>query len=706
MKINIFSNLRWRAPSQAAIIASGLFFLSALSTSLANAADYYVATTGSDSNAGSISSPFLTIAKGYAMAAAGDTVYVRGGTYSPSTKLLLNKNGTSGNPIRIFAYTGELPILDGINMSEQWTAALHVTGSWNHVRGLKVMRAPDYGVIVTSTSTLAGSNNTLENLEVTTSGRLYTDGKGIAIFEAAANNLVLNCDSHHNRSTVTGNADGFQMGSTGTGNVLRGNRAWRNADDGFDMWNGAPTTLENNWAWENGYDDSLNRLGDGNGFKLGGHHSGKSSGGHTVRNNAAWRNPGNGFDENGALNAITLDNNTAWSNGPTMPGGVSWAKNFYLPVLSNTLRNNLSHVGGQDVNGTESNNSWNLSVTVSDADFASLSQTIAAGPRGANGALPDTDFLRLASGSDLIDAGTNLGQPYEGAAPDLGAFEYIPSSPPSGNLIGNPGFEQQGTNWTDWGNTSFDTTTKNSGTYSLKVFGEGGRVHTISGMAPSTDYTLTFAGKLSAVVSQACTVGIDFKDSSGNTIASQGVLVSGTSWGNHSLQVTSPSSFATARVWIWKDAGSFDCWMDDLVLEPTRVNLVTNPGFELGSQDWTNWGNSSIVSGTKNSGTYSLKVSGEGGRVQTMQGVTANKTYTLVVAGKLSASVSQACTVGVDFKDSGGNTISSTGLMITGTSWANHTLTVTSPSSFATARVWVWKDAGSFNCWIDDVDFR
>jgi len=31
--------------------------------------------------------------------------------------------------------------------------------------------------------------------------------------------------------------------------------------------------------------------------------------------------------------------------------------------------------------------------------------------------------LRLAAGSDLIDAGTNVGLPFNGTAPDLGAFE-------------------------------------------------------------------------------------------------------------------------------------------------------------------------------------------------------------------------------------------------------------------------------------------
>jgi hypothetical protein len=37
--------------------------------------------------------------------------------------------------------------------------------------------------------------------------------------------------------------------------------------------------------------------------------------------------------------------------------------------------------------------------------------------------LPDSNFLKLATSSGLIDKGTDVGVPYKGTAPDLGAFE-------------------------------------------------------------------------------------------------------------------------------------------------------------------------------------------------------------------------------------------------------------------------------------------
>jgi hypothetical protein len=49
--------------------------------------------------------------------------------------------------------------------------------------------------------------------------------------------------------------------------------------------------------------------------------------------------------------------------------------------------------------------------------------------RKADGSLPDITFMHPAPGSALIDAGTNVGLPYSGQAPDIGAFETITTAP-------------------------------------------------------------------------------------------------------------------------------------------------------------------------------------------------------------------------------------------------------------------------------------
>jgi hypothetical protein len=68
-------------------------------------------------------------------------------------------------------------------------------------------------------------------------------------------------------------------------------------------------------------------------------------------------------------------------------------------------------------------NSWLSQFVVTADDFLSLDIDSASAPRQADGSLPEIEFLHLAQGSDLIDAGVILGYPYKGGAPDLGAFE-------------------------------------------------------------------------------------------------------------------------------------------------------------------------------------------------------------------------------------------------------------------------------------------
>jgi hypothetical protein len=71
----------------------------------------------------------------------------------------------------------------------------------------------------------------------------------------------------------------------------------------------------------------------------------------------------------------------------------------------------------------QNNNSWQLTTPASAADFVALAETLALAPRQADGSLPVNDFARLVATSALIDKGKDVGLPFTGAAPDLGAYE-------------------------------------------------------------------------------------------------------------------------------------------------------------------------------------------------------------------------------------------------------------------------------------------
>jgi len=82
------------------------------------ATDYYVAPTGNDGNPGtSTTVPWQTIQHAADNLSAGDTVYIRGGTYYETININVSGNGTGGY-ITFRNYAGETPILDGTSFND------------------------------------------------------------------------------------------------------------------------------------------------------------------------------------------------------------------------------------------------------------------------------------------------------------------------------------------------------------------------------------------------------------------------------------------------------------------------------------------------------------------------------------------------------------------------------------------------------------
>ena len=395
-----------------------------ITVGLATAETYYVSPDGSDGNPGSIDQPFQTIRYAISQINGGDIIYLREGTYYPSQTIRIERaSGTKDQPTSLFAYPGEQPIVDG----SQFTVfdpdkgdndILRLQAAYWHVKGLFLRNSPAGGIIVLG-STAVG--NQLEQL------RVYDNrDTGIDLYGGASQTLVLNCDSYRNFDSQTNgeNADGFTAKfDVGPGTVFRGCRAWANSDDGWDFWKANNVvTVENCYSYDNGFDiwDFGNAFtGNGNGFKLG-----RDGGAHVLKNCVAWGNRVRGFDSNSNTSGVTLLNCTGWNN----------ARNFvFYGPEKHVLRNCLSAEGTVETEGgtDDEANSWTLSVTVDSTDFQSLSDEVVTGPRGSDGKIPASDFLRLAESSDLIDQGVDVGLPFRGNAPDLGAFEAVLASEPT-----------------------------------------------------------------------------------------------------------------------------------------------------------------------------------------------------------------------------------------------------------------------------------
>ena len=442
------------------VLFLSLLSFSILDVSAQEVTKFFVAHDGDDLNPGTIEQPLASMQKAQEMVSPGDTVYIRGGTYEVTEDQIsqvvrnlfasvtyLDKSGTEGNTIKYWAYPGETPIFDfsAVNPPDKRVVGIYVEGDYIHIKGLEMT-----GIQTTITGHTesyciysTGNFNIYEQLSmhdnVGTAFRHYR-GEG---------NLILNSDAYRNWDNVSeqgigDNNDGFGIhpNEGGVPNRIKGSRAWFNSDDGFDIIRAdSPVIIDSSWAFYNGFSSSFQPLGDGTGFKVGGFafdtedRLPSAIPRHVIRFSLAVRNKANGFYANHHLGGNDWINNTGYLNGnrnfnmlnrPTRED----ANNIDGPGYDHVLINNLSlsQFGDGTANivdslNTQQANSWILGIRTSSEDFISEDFEQLTAPRKADGSLPDIDFLKPAPGSEVIDAGVDVGFRYIGQAPDLGAFE-------------------------------------------------------------------------------------------------------------------------------------------------------------------------------------------------------------------------------------------------------------------------------------------
>jgi hypothetical protein len=358
-------------------------------------------------------------------ATAGDVILLNGGTYIFTTRLeIRNKSGNASNKITLMANPASVsrPRFDFSAMPENSSnvGVLVENANYWHIKGIDIFKAGDNGLQIKS------SNNNI--VEFCTFSECADSG--LQIDNGSASNLILNCDSFFNADSSLENADGFACKlNAGTGNIFRGCRAWQNLDDGWDGYlrdtDNISTTYENCWAFDNGkLKSGAVSGGDGNGFKTGGSDLKDLKHNAVLKNCLAVGNISKGFDHNSNRGEVTLFNCAATGNANNM--GFSNTN----PLSKLTIKNSLVLGSTGSVNATVldvTNNSWNSSpaVSVSSADFVSVDVADLKLPRKPDGSLPDINFFKLLANSDLIDRGINVGLPFSGSAPDIGAFEYV-----------------------------------------------------------------------------------------------------------------------------------------------------------------------------------------------------------------------------------------------------------------------------------------
>jgi Right handed beta helix region len=327
----------------------------------AQAQTYYVAKTGSDSNNGSASSPWLTIGHAALEAQAGSTVYVGAGTYSES--VLFANSGTSSAPI-VFNGQG-VAIVDGTSVACCTTPSFETSNGFlccntqgliniGATNGVSYLTVEGFTIQNYKTSKkadvpagilIAGSgsginvlNNTVKNIQ-TSAGK---DGNayGIGVFGTSSTPLSVNVSGN----TVTGCLTGESETTTYNGNVqnfvVSNNTIYDNDNIGMDAigFEGVGPT---------GYDQAKNGDVYGN----------------LIYNNSAFKNPGEGssYDEDGlycdGCTEVTFERNTLYGNDLNIEAASETSGEVSSNVI---IRNNLIYaanscgvsVGGYAKTGT------------------------------------------------------------------------------------------------------------------------------------------------------------------------------------------------------------------------------------------------------------------------------------------------------------------------------------------------------------------
>jgi hypothetical protein len=708
----------------------------------ASGATFYVAPAtatpaGNDAAAGDKAHPWATWVKAFTSRSPGDTVFFRGGVYpTPVTNgygIRKTINGTSDHWLVFLNYPGEEPVLDcnavaGVSASNQ-NQGIILSGSYFKVKGLQVRNV--WQIFSTAQAiafSIEGGNHVIiENCKAyNTHGIGFNPGY-------CDDTYLINCDTWNNCDSLTnqlpGN-DGYgffieEINNTTRKVYLKNCRAWECGDDGFAVYSTAYAEFEGCWSFHNGKLE-----GEGNGFKLGWQEIDATNLRRVVKNCLGVYNGARGLDTNEDIDnyASTMEiyNNLFCHNGwrGIWPGiSIFNTANSDAQEYRRVFRNNICYGNtgpniSVSINAlyTHSNNSWDSPVTASDLDFISVNQTKLDDPRQADGSLPDLDgAFELVKGSDLIDAGIDVGLPYYGKAPDLGYSEYN-----SGTVVA--GIITPATTVLTCNITSISLTATGGGTYSWSdgttIVGTGATINvstpgiytvTVTGTDGSTDTESILINRdtnaptaaiinnngtkilncTSTSISLTATGGGTYSWSNGQAVVGTGATINVSNPGTYTVTVTGANGCTSpASITITQDITAPTAKITNNT--GTKVLNCTTASISLtatggGTYSWSN-GQAVVGTGAtlnvSNPGTYTVTVTGANGctspaSITITQDITAP---TAKITNNTGTKVLNCTTASINLTATGGGTYSwSNGTAIIGTT---ATLNVSIPGTY------------------------
>jgi hypothetical protein len=424
---------------------------------------------------GGVNGPWLSIKHAAAQMVAGDTTYVREGTYYESNIGFAN-SGTATSRITLTNYPGESVIIDGSLSGGGYSGIwIDQTPGFYTVNGLTIRNMPSRGIVTARNTAVSYQDITISN------STLHNNGwNGVEL--AAVNGFLVDNVVSHDNAYYGLNIAASQDGALSSANGIVQNSTFYNhttpQGHGLAINQGHHITVTNSIAYHNtmhGFDVSdWPKYGD-------------LSHNIVIKDSFSYDNGIAGFAINSSSHHVIFRRNIAWKNGAewAATGGgsgfwcyagcwhVEWLHNVsienkeagfwiekeevgdygtpddYLIVFKNniTFNNNPENlwnwapglvvealVGPESWQLIATNNDWHVlpgaSIAVHDQGTehspADVNQgtfqsgNLSVDPLFVNASLPD---VHLTANSPAIDNGVDVGLFYLGDAPDMGVFE-------------------------------------------------------------------------------------------------------------------------------------------------------------------------------------------------------------------------------------------------------------------------------------------
>lgn len=424
---------------------------------------YYVKPTGNDSNDGlSWDTAWETVQHAADTATAGDTVTFADGTYACNSVTFGTHSGSAGNEIVFCAQNRRGATWKRTTQNN----TINITKSYLRFEG----------IVIEGSTTLSGTNVRMSSVNhITFYDCEIKNSYGRGVWATNCTDIVFeDCEVHNETQYPTAPAvDGFQIDGSSTANwTITGCVIYHTQHNGIAMYAANGAVISDCTFYETGSHaisvgdpdgvlDCYNVLVEGNVV----HHSGQwgpdsvndpkrgiyvqwTARTVTVRRNVVYRCNGPGISvRSNCIGPIDVYNNTFYRNDKVQEG---WGSVFLddfgeendpvirfknnIVVHDETTRTYLwesatcTNVDADynalyDISGTEDvyrGTSYGTYAAYQSAGHEPHS-VVSQNPLLND---PENGDFTLQSGSPCIDAGVDVGEDYNGEAPDIGAYEY------------------------------------------------------------------------------------------------------------------------------------------------------------------------------------------------------------------------------------------------------------------------------------------